>query len=282
MPAYGAIVARPMDLGTIGARLADGTYHADGAAAFAADVRLVHANAAVFCETSPNGADAVVYRMAQVLRAAFEHRWLQLLGHTKVRGDDAKRRALASFAPPQSRADGAAAGESGGGSAALDALPAAPEAGHGGGDVAKDPTALVHHRIEVFWPRDKAWYAASVAAFRKRDGRHRVDYDDGHVEWLELANPRNKYRLLGSSKGGDAASGAGGTNRKAPGADDVISVQKLGIVVWGKSGAHPWWPAELCLPAATKFLDALPPPRDYSKKGSQTNRQKMVIYFGDT
>ena len=48
VPAYGAIVARPMDLGTIGARLADGAYHADGAAAFAADVRLVHANAAVF------------------------------------------------------------------------------------------------------------------------------------------------------------------------------------------------------------------------------------------
>ena len=87
------------------------------------------------------------------------------------------------------------------------------------------------------------------------------------VEWLELSSPRNRYRVLGSS--------ALGPDRAVD--DAMLSVQKLGIVVWAKSGAHPWWPAELCLPAATKFLDALPPPRP----GGRVNRQQMVIYFGD-
>ena len=59
--------------------------------------------------------------------------------------------------------------------------------------------------------------------------------------------------------------------------DSLLSVQKLGVLVWAKSGAHPWWPGELCLPAATKFMEALPPPRP----GARMPRQRMVIYFGE-
>ena len=133
MPAYAAVVTNPMDLGTIGARLGDGSYAAAGAAGFAADVRLVCDNAAAFCESSPNGADAVVYRMAQVLRSAFEHRWLGLL-ESAPRGAGAEAAAAATFAA----APGAAAGAAGAAAAAA--------AGDGGAEPPRDPVALVRHR----------------------------------------------------------------------------------------------------------------------------------------
>ena len=121
--------------------------------------------------------------------------------------------------------------------------------------------------MEVHWPRDRVWYAGVVTEFRAKDARHRVDYDDGHSEWLDLAKPQTVFRIVGSStfSGGAAPD------------DSLLSVQKLGVLVWGKSGAHPWWPGELCLPAATKFLEALPPPRP----GARMPRQRMIIYFGE-
>ena len=222
-----------------------------GAAGFAADVRRVHANAALYCEPSPNADDVVVYRMAQVLRAAFEHKWRQVLEANIGRETEAG----ATFAAADEEVRKEAGDDD-----VMELQHVKPHAG--------DPEALVDKRVEVHWPRDKVWYAGVVTEYRAKDGRHRVDYDDGHSEWLDLNRPQTVYRIVGSSTFSD---------NKPQQDDSLLSVQKLGVLVWAKSGAHPWWPGELCLPAATKFMEALPPPRP----GARMPRQRMVIYFGE-
>eukprot|EP00629_Pelagomonadales_sp_RCC1024_P000481 CAMPEP_0119262898 /NCGR_PEP_ID=MMETSP1329-20130426/2461_1 /TAXON_ID=114041 /ORGANISM="Genus nov. species nov., Strain RCC1024" /LENGTH=535 /DNA_ID=CAMNT_0007262579 /DNA_START=279 /DNA_END=1882 /DNA_ORIENTATION=+ len=261
VPAYDDIVREPVDLGTMAQKLRTGGYATTGAAGFAADARLIHTNAAAFCATSSLGADAIIYRMAQVLRAAFEHKWGQILAKAAKCGEANTMHARQTFMAQPSLSGRAETGWTF----------MAPRLTHAPGPLPAEPGRLVYHRVEVFWPRDKMWYAALVTDYRERDRRHCVEYDDGHVEWLELANPHIKYRVLGSSS----------ATVDAPGlASALISVQKLGILVWAKSGAHPWWPAELCLPTATRFLDALPPPR--GPGGPRAQHKKMVIYFGDT
>jgi hypothetical protein len=49
---------------------------------------------------------------------------------------------------------------------------------------------------------------------------------------------------------------------------------QVGKLVWAKSGEHPWWPAELCLPALDDLLEALP--------AKSRTRQLCVLYFGET
>jgi len=189
--------------------------------------------------------------MAQVLRAAFEHKWRQVLEANIGRETEAG----ATFAAADEEVRKEAGDDD-----VMELQHVKPHAG--------DPEALVDKRVEVHWPRDKVWYAGVVTEYRAKDGRHRVDYDDGHSEWLDLNRPQTVYRIVGSSTFSD---------HKPQQDDSLLSVQKLGVLVWAKSGAHPWWPGELCLPAATKFMEALPPPRP----GARMPRQRMVIYFGE-
>lgn len=94
------------------------------------------------------------------------------------------------------------------------------------------------------------WFAGKVV--REKQKRFLVEYDDGHSEWIDLAT---KFKYLDN--------------------DNSISVQKLGILVWGKTGKHPWWPAELCIPAADDLLDAVPP-------DDNQGPVQFVFYFGET
>jgi len=42
---------------------------------------------------------------------------------------------------------------------------------------------LVGHRIEVYWPKEKQWYAGCIVSYDARQEKHRVMYDDGDKEW---------------------------------------------------------------------------------------------------
>jgi len=165
-----------------------------------------------------------------------------------------------------------------------------------------DPSEVVARRVEIYWEREARWYSGTVTEFRKKDARFRVEYDDGQDEYLDLSrtsyrlveepdapNPPPKGRRRGGAAGGPASSSAsssskpqhaqngGGASSSAaakqppapeqpPSESSTLSLQKLATVVWAKSGAHPWWPAELCLPAADKLVAALPPPADHDER----------------
>ncbi|WIA28905.1 hypothetical protein OEZ86_011429 [Tetradesmus obliquus] len=84
---------------------------------------------------------------------------------------------------------------------------------HGGGA----GEAIVGRRLKVFWPKDKAWYQGSIQAYK--DSKHRVLYDDGDEEWLDLAQERHRL-LRGSSGGPGAAAAAARRKRRAVLASD--------------------------------------------------------------
>eukprot|EP00878_Enallax_costatus_P014342 GHUV01015002.1.p1 GENE.GHUV01015002.1~~GHUV01015002.1.p1 ORF type:complete len:1085 (+),score=444.50 GHUV01015002.1:267-3521(+) len=81
-----------------------------------------------------------------------------------------------------------------------------PACNHGGGA----GEGIVGRRIKVWWPKDVAWYEGTVVEFE--DGKHRVDYDDGDEEWLDLVQER--HQLLPAAEPG-AAAAARKRHRKA-------------------------------------------------------------------
>ena len=66
MPGYSAVIANPMDLGTISAKVKDATYGKDHAA-FASDMMLVFNNCFLF-----NHKTSYFYKSAKALMAIFE------------------------------------------------------------------------------------------------------------------------------------------------------------------------------------------------------------------
>lgn len=62
-------------------------------------------------------------------------------------------------------------------------------------------------KIEIFWPDDQLWYPGTVGV-TGADGKRKIEYDDGDIEFLELS--KEKYRLptaeaLSRDAGGGAA-----------------------------------------------------------------------------
>jgi hypothetical protein len=53
---------------------------------------------------------------------------------------------------------------------------------------------LVGRRVEVFWPLDQKWYVGLVEQYNRRTRRHKVLYEDGEVEHVQLDG--EQYRLL--------------------------------------------------------------------------------------
>lgn len=271
-PACATIVDKPMDLMLIESKLRDGAYATTGGAGFAADIRLVHSNAVAYSEHGQS-ADPAIYRAAQVFISAFQGRWQRSLRAKSTPADLGTFQKRQAGAMPES-------------AAASPVMPGQPPLST---EYAEHPESLIGQRVDVYWQRDDRWYSALVTEFRRKDSRFRVDYDDGQTEWLDLSKERFRVVGPGSSQpdvpGGSSSCGGAKKQRrgnisqpKAAGNDAFISVQKLGILVWAKSGAHPWWPAELCLPAADCFVESLPPP----SKPDKRRKKHFVFYFGET
>ena len=75
----------------------------------------------------------------------------------------------------------------------------------------------------------------------------------GESEWLTLSEnsvrfPDNDVVLSPSSQ-----------TRKVCEPINGFSCQKLGVLVWAKTGKYPWWPAETCLLAVDELTKHFPP-----------------------
>lgn len=62
-----------------------------------------------------------------------------------------------------------------------------------------DPLAheksLIGRRVKVYWIVQGAWYEGSITNYHKRKKRHRVDYDDGDHEWVNLLNECDRVQV---------------------------------------------------------------------------------------
>ncbi|KAK4277237.1 hypothetical protein QN277_015259 [Acacia crassicarpa] len=60
---------------------------------------------------------------------------------------------------------------------------------------------LVGLRVEVYWPKDRAYYKGVINSFDPAKKKHEVVYDDGDLEVLNLT--REKWNRLGNESGSD-------------------------------------------------------------------------------
>ena len=228
----------------------------DDAHAFADDVRRVHETVVSACSKHlPRSWDedsavpketraATILHAAQVFRAAFESRWSVLLRRSSSElGTTAERRAQGAWSRKPKRGK------------------EAPNFASGAGAVGKV--------VEVYWEGESEWFRGRLARYRDRDGKHRCDYDDGESEWLVLSE--NAVRFCE-----DAAA----PKKKAIEPVNGFSCQRLGVLVWAKTGKYPWWPAETCLLSVEELTKHFPPnPSGQSRTAAAETT--MVLYFGD-
>ncbi|KAH8048941.1 hypothetical protein JL722_12176 [Aureococcus anophagefferens] len=136
--------------------------------------------------------------------------------------------------------------------------------------------AALGRAVEVYWDGEDEWFRGVLAKYRDRDDKHWCDYDDGTSEWIRLADHAVRLATGDAAVGAPpAGDGDGGDDAAAGG----VSCQKLGMLVWAKSGAYPWWPGEVCLQTVDEIMDAFPP----GAGGDGAHARKCtVLYFGET
>ena len=239
---------------------------------FAADVRAVHATVLALCAKTPppswrpdggtarrSGPDLeTILHCAQVFASAFETKWAAVLAtSSSAPGGPDARAAAAAWRAERSRAPAAAAADVAGG-----AVPARE--------------AALGRAVEVYWDGEDEWFRGVLAKYRDRDDKHWCDYDDGTSEWIRLADHAVRLATGDAAVGAPhAGDGDGGDDAAAGG----VSCQKLGMLVWAKSGAYPWWPGEVCLQTVDEIMDAFPP----GAGGDGAHARKCtVLYFGET
>ncbi|KAK7238384.1 hypothetical protein SO694_00023271 [Aureococcus anophagefferens] len=238
---------------------------------FAADVRAVHATVLALCAKTPppswradggtarrSGPDLeTILHCAQVFASAFETKWAAVLAtSSSAPGGPDARAAAAAWRAERSRA---------------------PARGRGRRPAARSRReAALGRAVEVYWDGEDEWFRGVLAKYRDRDDKHWCDYDDGTSEWIRLADHAVRLATGDAAVGAPpAGDGDGGDDAAAGG----VSCQKLGMLVWAKSGAYPWWPGEVCLQTVDEIMDAFPP----GAGGDGAHARKCtVLYFGET
>ena len=57
------------------------------------------------------------------------------------------------------------------------------------------PKAFIGVRIRVFWVAQGVWYEGVVGRYHRRKQRHRINYDDGDHEWLNMEQERDRIQI---------------------------------------------------------------------------------------
>jgi hypothetical protein len=54
---------------------------------------------------------------------------------------------------------------------------------------------LIGFRVRVFWTAQEIWYEGVITDFHKRKRRHRIEYDDGDHEWLNIEHESERVQI---------------------------------------------------------------------------------------
>lgn len=73
-------------------------------------------------------------------------------------------------------------------------------------DIMEHDQNLVGVRLEVWWPKDRQFYKGVIESFDSRKKKHKVVYDDGEVEVLNLA--REKWNVIEADSDADEEEGS--------------------------------------------------------------------------
>ena len=56
--------------------------------------------------------------------------------------------------------------------------------------------SLIGQQVRIFWSMEHAWYDGVITKWSKKHKRHRVDYDDGDHEWIDLRAEETRVQIL--------------------------------------------------------------------------------------
>jgi hypothetical protein len=56
---------------------------------------------------------------------------------------------------------------------------------------------MVGVRVKVFWVVQQQWYSGVISGYHRRKQRHRIDYDDGDHEWMDLEVEHERVQVEG-------------------------------------------------------------------------------------
>lgn len=56
--------------------------------------------------------------------------------------------------------------------------------------------AMMYKRIKVYWVALKVWYEGTITQYHRKKARHRIDYDDGDHEWIDLHAEMDRVQVL--------------------------------------------------------------------------------------
>ncbi|MQM04932.1 hypothetical protein Taro_037735, partial [Colocasia esculenta] len=113
-----------------------------------------------------------------------------------------------------------------------------------------DPLAFVDLTCKVFWPMDDLWYMGSITGYCAETGLHRVLYNDGDVENLNLAKEGVKFYI--SRVDMRRLNLKHGAEKEMMAHDEILSLAAIlndcqdlepGDLVWAKLTGHAMWPA---------------------------------------
>jgi hypothetical protein len=55
---------------------------------------------------------------------------------------------------------------------------------------------MLNQRIKVFWVVQDTWYDGTITDYHRRKHRHRVEYDDGDHEWIDLDKEAERVQVM--------------------------------------------------------------------------------------
>ncbi len=55
--------------------------------------------------------------------------------------------------------------------------------------------SMLNMRVRVYWIVQQMWYEGTITDFHKRKVRHRIDYDDGDHEWINILEENERIQI---------------------------------------------------------------------------------------
>ena len=56
--------------------------------------------------------------------------------------------------------------------------------------------SLISTQVRVYWTMEEQWYQGRITKWNKKHKRHRIDYDDGDHEWIDLFEEHSRVQIL--------------------------------------------------------------------------------------
>jgi hypothetical protein len=83
---------------------------------------------------------------------------------------------------------------------------------------------MIRKKVKVFWPMDQSWYVGEVMDFDVSTGEHKLQYEDGDIEWVKIGDIMSAAAGMNANASNSSASLVESSSIRAPGHHDPMSL----------------------------------------------------------